>query len=253
MKFTRSFPVLSSLKFLFFFLILFGLSPLLTAEEQDTKTESNKVTQSKTLPYFNHIVLSGIGNLHITQGKEQNLVVKAESYLLPNIQATVKDETLYLDFKEASDHARAEVNYYLTIQDLKSIQSFSSASVYIQGGLETNELALEINSFGEINAKLSVDKLIARIEGAGKIKVTGRAELQEIYIGGAGEFTGVALKGRSVLVNITGSGAAKVDVEADLSAMIVGDGSVGYCGSPAVSKKISGQGIVEPLSSKECK
>lgn len=251
MRLTMWLRSLSYVKCLLFFLAL-STTSIVTAQDETTKNDS-KVAQSRTLPNFSRIVLSGIGNLYITQAKEQSLVVKAEACLLPNVQATVKDETLYLDFKKASEYSRAEVNYYLNIKDLTSIQSFSSAVVYIQEGLETEELTLEINNFGEMDVTLSVNKLIARIEGAGKIKAIGRADEQEVYIGGAGEFIGPKLKGRSVAVNITGTGDAKVDAQAELSATILGDGSVGYCDSPAVAKKVSGKGVVEPLSEKECK
>lgn len=199
----------------------------------------NKATQSKSLPYFDKIVAVGIGNLYIKQGKEQNLSVKTDAALLPLISATVEDKTLFLDFKGAAEHQRAEINYYLTIKNVNSIKSLTSSTIFIEEGIETEELNLEIMSFGEMNVKLDTKQLTAKIQGAGKIKAHGKSSIQNITIIGAGEFLGADLKGEDVEVNIEGTGVATVNASKTLKIVIPKEGSVRYCGMPTITKEVS--------------
>lgn len=235
-----------------------GISSTTGANSNSTgnsnSNQSGKVSsQPKSLPYFNKIVAVGIGNLYIKQGKEQNLAVKTEVALLPLISATVEDETLRLDFKGANEYPRAEINYYLTIKDIKSIQSLSSSIIFIEEGIETDELILEIKSFGEMNVNINVKKLIAKIEGAGKIKAHGNAALQEIQINGTGEFIGIDLIGDDIDVTIDGTGIATVKAGHHLKISIPKEGTVRYCGEPSISKEVSATAIVEVVPKNLCK
>ncbi len=219
---------------------------------QNKEGSGNVSTQPKTLPYFNKIIAVGIGNLHIKQGKEQSLSVKTDAALLPLISATVDEKTLRLDFKGAQENSRAEINYYLTIKDLDSIQSLSSSTVFIEEGLNTNELTLEIMSFGEMNVNLNVKKLIANIQGAGKIKAHGTANTQEIQIKGAGEFIGTELKGEDVAIDIQGTGIATLNASKTLKITIPKEGTVRYCGTPTLTKEVSAKAVIETSPENIC-
>jgi hypothetical protein len=227
---------------------------LFADDKLDNNNQSGNVSsQAKTLPYFNKIIAVGIGNVYIKQGKEQSLSVKTEAALLPLISANVEDETLRLDFKGAQDHSRAEINYYLTIKDLNSIQSLTSSTIFIEEGIETDSLTLEIKSFGEMNVKLNVKKLVANIEGAGTIKAHGTATSQEIQINGAGEFLGTDLKGDNIAVRIVGTGIASVKPNSKLNITIPKEGTVRYCGQPSISKEVSDKAVIEILPENLCK
>jgi hypothetical protein len=213
----------------------------------------NVASQTKSLQYFNSIVLSGVGNLYVKQSDEQSLVVKAEPAILQLVKAFVKDETLFLDLQNASKLERVELNYFLNIKDVKNIQSFSSSSIFIEEPIKTDELTLSIKSFGEMNVNLNVSKLIVQIEGAGKLKAKGTAVEQIVKIDGAGEFIGNTLKGEKVAINITSAGVAKANASNQLVINIPQEGTVQYCGQPSISKEISKNGKVEPLEDGQCK
>lgn len=214
---------------------------------------SGKVSaQPKSLAYFNKVVAAGIGNVYIIQGKDQSLAVKTDADLLPLISATVEDETLTLDFKGAAEHSRAEINYYLTIKDIKSIQSLTSSSIFIDEGIETDELFLEIKSFGEMTVKLKVKQLTAKIQGAGKIRARGNSASQDIQIIGAGEYLGTELKGDDVAVDIQGTGVATVNANNNLKINIPKEGTVRYCGKPNITKEVSAKALIEPAPENLC-
>lgn len=217
-----------------------------------SNAEGKVSSKPKSLPYFNKIIAKGIGNLYITQGTEQTLSVKTDAAFLPLISATVDDETLYLDFKGAEAHSQAEINYFLTIKDIKSIKSLTSSSIFIEKAIQTDELTLEIMSFGEMNVNISVKKLTANIQGAGKIKAHGNSNQQDINIIGTGEFLGTDLKGEVANINIQGTGIATVNINKTLKITIPQEGTVRYCGTPEVAKTVSNKAIIEASPGNLC-
>lgn len=221
-------------------------------DQTSQSAHSGQTSQEKMLPNFNSVVLSGLGNLYITQGRNPGLIVKTEAELIPLISATVQDNTLHLDFKNAEDHSRAEVNYYLTVKDINSIQSYSSSTVFIKEGIETNSLTLSIKSFGDMIVTVKVNNLIAKIEGAGRIRAAGSATTQDIQIAGTGEFMGSELNGQKGSVLIEGSGIARVNVSDALSIRVTKEGTVEYCGKPNLAKALSAKAIVQPLDNSLC-
>lgn len=238
----------------FGWLVIFLVSSVLgfaVYADQD-KPKDNSKKEVTNLPPFNAVSLSGVGNLYITQSNEQGFEVEAEATLLPAVVVYVKDKTLYIDLKSTSASNKSKLNYYLRIKDLQKIESFSNSVISIPDGLEGKVLNLSLNSFGEANLKIAVDKLIAKIDGGSKIDVKGSATEQEVQITGAGEFNGSKLVGQKAVFSIEGAGAAKAHVSDSLSAKISGEGEIKYCGKPTIIRDITGKGVVSPLDESEC-
>lgn len=219
-----------------------------TKDAKDTKAVSTK----QDLKPFKTVNLAGIGNLHIKQSSEENFTVEAPDDILPLVSVYVKDGTLYIDLKDASKHTEAKINYYLNVKSIETIKSSSSATIYIPDGLETDTLNILIGNLGEAQLKINVKKLIAQIDGGGKIDVRGAASDQTFIVNAAGEINATKLSGKTTTVTIQGSGAVETNGSDKLIANIAGDGVVKYCGRPDVTKQISGKGIVEPLGGDSC-
>lgn len=244
--------------FVCIFIIFFGLSGpsiLFCANNNDQKTNSTATQnelKKKPLLHFNAIELSGVGDLYITQSTEENFTVEAPDDILPLVVVYVKEGILYIDLKDSSKHTDAKINYYLNVKNIKSINAYSSSVIHIKDRLETDELTLSVANLGEANVYLSVKKLIAKIDGGGKIVAKGSAEVQSISIKGAGEFNAAHLSGKSAALDINGSGAAKLRVTDNLTVSGTGDGKIQYCGQPNVVRQITGKVSIEPLTENEC-
>jgi hypothetical protein len=232
-------------------------SPLMadpTPTSQTTKVAISKaVDEKKNLGYFNKINLSGIGDLYIKQSAEESFTVEAEDTILPLIKVYVKDKVLFLDLKDASSHTQANIKYYLTIKDLQSIDSFSSSTIYLSEGFNGDTLNISLNSLGEANIKVNVKTLNVKIEGGGKLQARGVANELGLIIKGAGEFDGSQLQGKTGVLTIDGTSLAKTDVSDSLSITATGDAKIMYCGSPVITRQISGKGTVTALDDKYCK
>lgn len=241
------------------FCLILSVNPCYAADEAKKTDEAKKPAATEKAPIkkqdlkpFTAVTLSGVGNLHITQSKQEGLTVEAPDELLPLVMVYVKDRTLYIDLKDASKHSEAKINYYLSVKNLDNIISYSSSGVYIKDGLEGNSLNLSIGNLGEARILVNVNKLAMKIDGGGKIEAKGSAVEQQITINGAGEINARKLSGSSATVNITGSGEISTKVTDKLAVTIAGDGIVRYCGKPQITQEISTNAKVEALNEKEC-
>ncbi len=219
----------------------------------DATADPKNIAKKKDLPYFNSINLGGVGDLHIKQADQQSLIVEADEKLLPLIKVSVKDKTLYLDMKDASKYTQAKINYYLNINQVETISSSSSASIFIEEGLESNLLNFAISNLGQANIKIKAKKFVARIDGGAKITVQGVADEQDIQITGAGEFEGTKLLGNNATVQVNGNGIVKTHVAKTLSLNLPDQGTVRYCGKPVLTQKVSDTANVTPFEEKFCK
>jgi hypothetical protein len=61
-----------------------------------------------------------------------------------------------------------------------------------------------------------------------------------------GNFNAADLKSKKATVELIGTGDATVRVETELTAAIIGAGSVNYFGTPRVEQKVTGLGAVRP-------
>lgn len=220
----------------------------------EANKEKKPVQVQKNLSFFNTVSISGVGNLYISQGDTAKFTVEADPKLMPLINVYVQDQILYLNLNNASENSEATINYYLTVKDLQKVLSYVSSSIVIKDEFKTNTFELDmLGGFGDATLNLSVNQFFAKIQGAGKITATGSAVDQNLTIQGVGEFHGKGLTGDTAEVNISGSGLAQLNVQKSIDVTLSGDAVVQYCGSPTLTKNISGNGRINPMSSSECK
>lgn len=218
-----------------------------TDNEQNPKKEDAQAVQN--LQFFDSVIISSLGTLHIKQSNEPNFTIEADKKVLPLIITYVKDKVLYIDMKNQNENSQAKIDFYLNVKNLKNITLTSTATVNIDD-FTLNELNLSVSNFGESNIRIFAEKFTGSIEGSGKINAVGAAQIQNININGAGEFHGAKFSGKEATVNINGSGMVSTAVETTLNVNISGEGIVQYCQEPKITKEIKGKGKVSPSS--EC-
>ncbi len=192
----------------------------------DTTNERGDVTsESRNVSGFDEIELQGAGNLSIEQTGSESLTVGAEEDVLLKLRTQVENDRLILGPKpDTTIHTTEPISYKLTVKDLN---------------------ALEVSGSGNVDAKgISTDKLAVTINGAGDVRVSGRAVSQEVDISGSGNYRAGSLESKKVKVDVAGAGSAIVNVSGQLDAEVSGIGFVEYIGKPRVNQDISGVGRV---------
>lgn len=194
---------------------------------------------------FDRIVLRGIGELIVTQGDREALVVEAEARVLPAISTEVRQGVLYFEIREPRISTRYPIRYRLTVRNLVAIDALASGDVRI-GRLETPSLDLRLAGSGPVRVqRLNAVALSLRVDGSADVSMEGGAVgRQTISITGSGNYSAAGLESDEATVTISGSGTAELWATNRLVARIPGSGVVRYHGDPKIETSITGAGTV---------
>lgn len=211
----------------------------------------NAVTEEREISGVESVVLSFVGDLRITQGDEEKLVITADDNVLPLITTEVKNGTLTIGSKSTLGiPVINDLHYDLTVRDLNSLQ-LSGAGNAEMDGLKTGNLAVGVSGAGSLSIKnLQADRVNANLSGVGNLALAGKADRQTIELSGAGSYSGEDLETGSTDVALSGLGGATVWATGSLNATISGAGNVEYYGNPEVTSQVSGLGNVTPRGKK---
>jgi hypothetical protein len=203
------------------------------------------VTEERTISDVEEVALTFIGDLQITQGDEEKLVITGDDNVLPLITTEVKDGVLTIGSKSTLGVPMVtDLRYDLTVRNLNSLR-LSGAGNAEMDGLETGDLAVNISGAGNLSIKdLQADRISANMSGLGNLELGGKATRQTVSLSGAGNYDAGDLETGTADVTLSGLGNATVWATESLDANISGAGNIEYYGDPDVASKVSGVGSV---------
>lgn len=229
--------------------ILFSIGLIVLLLSSCTFGSRRVVTEDIRVSNFDQINFSTIGELTITQGDRESLMIEAESNVMGRIASTVRGGTLYIEMKSGiwSVVPTKPVRYDLTGKELTALDLSGVGSVYA-GAIDTDRLDLDISGTGEVAIRsLTADSLELKHTGVGKCELAGQVRRQEVRLTGAGEYDAADLESESVKVELSGVGKATVWATDVLDIQLSGVGQVSYYGDPRVTENVGGLGKVESL------
>lgn len=212
----------------------------------ETKSEDRPVSG------FNQVQLDGIGDLSITMGDTESLVVEADENLLPYIITEVRGGTLIIRLKEDINLVNmiTDVNYTLSAKALDSIELGGLGNINVSP-LQTDAMTITLNGSGMITlTQLTADRLDGNLNGLGSLNVSGKVTEQDVTLSGAGAYQAGDLESETARVNLSGLGNATVWVTGTLDAELSGAGSLEYYGNPQVTENDTGLGNIVSLGAK---
>lgn len=212
----------------------------------------NTTTEERSISGVEGVALAFIGDLHITQGNEEKLVITGDDNVLPLITTEVRDGVLTIGSKSTLGFpAITTLRYDLTVRDLSSLRLSGAGSAQMDA-LETADLAVAITGAGSLAIQdLTAGRVAANLSGLGNLTLRGQADRLDVTLTGAGSYDGGDLETGSANVALSGLGSATVWATESLDATITGAGSVDYYGAPEVTSKITGVGAVNDKGSKD--
>jgi len=203
------------------------------------------VTIERSLSGFTQIESKGSFNVFVTQGNDYKVVLEGGENILNVIETNVKNEELVIKLKNGrviSDNA--EVNVYITMPEIRKLETSGSGDIKMQNNLITSDVNLKVSGSGSIHVPyMEADELEAKISGSGRIDVDGGTVYREqLNIKGSGDMDMFDLVATKSKIQISGSGSVYVHVTDELDVEISGSGNVHYKGDPTVETSISGSG-----------
>ena len=223
---------INMLKFLF---SIFLVSATLIAFGQEK--------EERDVSSFTDVSLGISGDLYITQGSPQKVVVQAENNI-DEIETVVKDGVLRIKTDNWNSKIKG-AKIWVTMPEVESLNVSGSGDIVAETPINADELELKVSGSGTIDiSELKGDEIGAAISGSGDIKLAGSADEMELRISGSGSVYADGLKLSECGIKISGSGSCKIDVTGELDVSISGSGRVTYYGNPQIDARVSGSGRV---------
>lgn len=219
------------------------------------------LSETRQLVSFNQVVNSDIFDVYVSQDSIYQVVVEAESNLIPYIRTIVNGSSLEIDSR---DNLRPgmPIKIYVSTPYLESMRLSGSGSMTCDsligyqvgmrlsgsGNMYANANAaicdFEISGSGNITATVNANVTHAKITGSGDFYLDGFSDEGNFKISGSGNINAYDLHQNSLDASISGSGNMYVNVADFLKATISGSGSIYYLGDPSTDVKVTGSGSV---------
>jgi hypothetical protein len=200
---------------------------------------------------FHHVYLDYRTHLLIKQDSAQEISVRAGKNLLPRIETSIRNDTLFIHNNNRFNFVRNfrdSVIVSLFVPTLRSITYKSSGSVQTIGQLNMPSFDLTCrDGSGQINLNLHTDSLSLYFHtGPADMRLDGSTDYLYLYSAGQGFIQLQNCVANLAQVDSRGSGDCFVHASTRLLADINGAGNVNYVGNPGILVKGAGPGRLIP-------
>ena len=236
------------MRFLISLSILAFVAAIQTEALAQVKGEGDVVKQELDIATFDGVKLGFSGDIYLTQGSTQKVVVEAQQNIIDNIKREVKNGTWYVGF-DRNVRSHKGVKVYITMATLTEIGVSGSGNIVTESSFTgLDHVDAYVSGSGDIKADLQANAIEGGISGSGKIHLKGSAGSLDMKISGSGDIMAADLKVGDCELSISGSGDAQVWPTGSLEASISGSGDIRYKDDAAnVKARVSGSGDVRKM------
>jgi len=181
----------------------------------------NVISETRNVSGFDSVMLEGSGNVTVSFGSSESVMVEADDNIVPLIETTVQNGRLVIGTKNNTNiTTRNGIHVTVTAKSLKGISLKGSGDIKV-----TN---------------LTGSNVTVELPGSGNITVTGTADSVNISLADG-------LQARSATITLNGSGNITAYASENLEATLRGSGTIHYSGNPSqVNKSVTGSGTITP-------
>jgi hypothetical protein len=221
-------------------------------------------TETREVGNFLRVFNEGEFDVYIIQDSLEEIIIEAESNLIPLIRTRLDGTALVIDSQD-NLQPNFPMMVYVHTAELNEIKLSGSGLMQAED-IATGDMEISISGSGDIffsgsalnvttsipgsgsmDLGLTCTELNADISGSGNMEIVGTANNGDFHISGSGSVNAYDFTLQDCHITISGSGSTYVTVEHYLNVNISGSGSVYYLGSPVIETKITGSGsIIHP-------
>jgi len=227
---------------------LFVLCMPLFSAAQGISGQGDVVKQELHLENLKGVQLAFSGDIILTQGSPQKIVMEGQQNILDNIKREVNNGVWKVGFEKNVRDIKP-VKIYITLSTLEVASVSGSGNITSTNTFQNlGDLEIGVSGSGGVNLSVSAQDIDAGISGSGEIELKGSANALDVAISGSGDVNAVELRSADCEVAISGSGDAQINCTASLESRISGSGDVRYKGNaPKVKASVSGSGDVREI------
>lgn len=209
--------------------LLGGISVLsLCAASAALASDNNKINRTLDLSGFDRIEIAGVYDLEVEVGPDYAIELRGRQADLDRVEATVRDGELRLGKKERQ---RGERRWNFNNQE-KGVDARITLPAL-------NGLGVSGVVDGEVSG-IDAERFEIDLSGVGDVSLEGECGALEADVSGVGDLDAEDLECRSVDIQVSGVGGAKVYASEEAEAGVSGMGDIDIYGSPEKVAKDGG-------------
>jgi len=204
----------------------------------------NRVSEERIVPFFKSINHATVGQVNITYGETQEVIVTTDDNIQKYVKIEVENEkmTIFIDSDSGLSNFRLTIDIVLT--ELKSLAASSAGNITSTNKFFADDVQLYLNSAGNISLEVETTELYSNINSAGNLILKGKTDYHYSSLNSAGNLHAYNLKTDTTRINVNSAGNAFVNVSDYLDVTLTSLGSLYFTGYPSIIQNVSSIGRV---------
>lgn len=212
-----------------------------SAQEKHETLEGNGklVTREVPVSSFDALKASGVYELKLSQGSKETVKIEADENLQELFQVRNEGNKLVIDMKKMENKdlkSKNKMKVYVTFKRIKEMELSTVGNVGSEEQLAFEDLNMENKSVGNVDLKLTANKIALKNTSVGNVKLSGKAQDAVVKNSGVGSLEAGSFVVQTMNIENTGIGSAEVNAEKDLKVKDSFMGKVKNKGSAPVRK-----------------
>lgn len=208
-------------KILFVALAGILLNQASSAQEKHETLEGNGklVTREVPVSSFDALKASGVYELKLSQGSKETVKIEADENLQELFQVRNEGNKLVIDMKKMENKdlkSKNKMKVYVTFKRIKEMELSTVGNVGSEEQLAFEDLSMENKSVGNVDLKLTANKIALKNTSVGNVKLSGKAQDAVVKNSGVGSLEAGSFVVQTMNIENTGIGSAEVNAEKDL-------------------------------------
>lgn len=223
---------------------LFAIATQGCIDDLFIRGNGNVISENRFTRPFNEVNSSGAFLVHITPGNHYEIVVNAESNLLPFIETDIRNGKLYIGTDGIRGINNTRPMEVFVVTPYLNAARLSGSGEITTDSFNTDHFEAMISGSGNIKAAVGALSATLAISGSGHLDILGHMRDAEMNISGSGSIYAYDLALANCKSVISGSGNMYVNSQRTLDVRISGSGNIFYLGNPSITASISGSGKI---------
>ena len=217
-------------------------------ENECIEDSGHHVSRALTLKNFDKIRVDGAIKLVMVQDSSYKVQVEADSNVIVYVKAEVSGSELKLKV-DRNYCGTDSVVVHAGIGELKALSLDGAVKVEGEGRIYAADVDLSLSGASDLRLDLSAAKVNTRVDGVGKIALSGQAGTHDLKINGTAKVNAFDFIVGVYNIDTDGSGKAEINVLNELKVKTSGSSEIYYKGNPKkVDEKKSGATKLEKVN-----
>ena len=168
-------------------------------------------------------------NVTLIESNENKVETETED---AEVETINKNGELKIKLSPAKILQGGQISVKVHYQKINDIQASQGSTITSSDEMETNMLSLISNEGSKIDLNVDAEKLNVKTNSAGEVKISGKADNQDVVVNSGGKYYGQDAKSKNTSVTANAGGFAEVNVKDSVKATTRAGGIIDIYGDP---------------------